>query len=251
MAGKPELSASSGVSNVVVYVSNDNFAQNYATGLQGNTQGDGGEGCSASSHPVAPMAMPLKPSIDKQATCNQITNNSFSHQADAFMNGVHTVISQNGFSAQPIVKSATYQFVNNEALNVRNYREIIIGDQSCLGKTDFKVRNDDSSETSFESDYVSAPTVDVFNGRCDSVRSETAESSCSSLSSTDDSLVLAHSQGVDMVVYDPNVGVRPGGVILTVASPSQGQPSVAQSPSVVVPNGWKRLSNNGEIIYIR
>lgn len=80
--------------------------------------------------------------------------------------------------------------------------------------------------------------------RCDSVRSEAAESSCSSLSSVEDG---------GLVVYDSNgmADRHAAGVMIAVGVPGGVQlPPVVQA-SVAVPTGWKRLVNNGEVIYIR
>lgn len=270
MAGKPELSAASGVQNVVVYLSNDNFAQTYAVnqqhGGQSNHMAVNNDTYSTTSHPVASVVVPIKPSVEKQTrtseyhpACNQMENSAIAQHPDFYGSRVHTVISENGFTAQPAINHSPFHAVNSEAVNVnnvKNYRinEIVLGErQPCVGtRSDLKVRSE-CNETYYESGYVNVMGAEALSQsvRCDSVRSETAESSCSSISSVDDSLIVAHSQTPDMVVYDSNVSVRPAGVILAVAPSAQPQVTAVQPPSITVPNGWKRLSNNGEIIYIR
>lgn len=211
MAAKPELSAAPGIQNVVVYVSNDNFAQAYAVGQSQNVaQGPHPivqNGTYPPPHSMAPVG-PAKCYIDKVKSVSEYQ--------------------QGGFFS--------------------------------------KVRGD-------ECDYLETGCV-VMGGegaqsvRCDSVRSEAAESSCSSLSSTDEGLVVVP-QAPDMVVYDnSSVSVRHGGVMLTMGpnggggvggqSQTQGSASIVgtiaavqQPPVVTVPFGWKRISSDGTIIYIR
>lgn len=261
MAEKPDLSNAPGVQNVVVYVSNDNFAQAYAVGHQNVPQGNHpvhSTGYANQSHSLATLG-PTKTFTDKQIikqdypSNGQIVNNSVPQ--GSYFTGV---ISQNGFS-QPIVNN--YQngdviknYGNNDILSVER--------QAGPGRPD-KVREECDNRDSFvDSSYVTVMGAEVptQSVRCDSVRSEAAESSCSSLSSVDESLVVVQNQS-DMVVYDPSVSVRPAGVVLAVRPPAV--PQQAQNTPVVgtlntgqqavltVPYGWKRLVNNGSIIYIR
>ncbi|XP_023313240.1 nuclear receptor coactivator 6 isoform X3 [Anoplophora glabripennis] len=268
MAGKPDLSAAPGVQNVVVYVSNDNFAQAYAVGQQNvpqnNHQAVHSSGYPNTSHSMAPVVGPTKTFTDKQVikppeyTSNgQVVNSSV--QQGGYFAGV---ISQNGFP-QPIVNNISYQ---NGAV-IKNYSnsEVLSGErQAGPGRPDIKVRDEcDNRDSYVEPGYVTVMGAEVPSQsvRCDSVRSETAESSCSSLSSADEGLVVVQNQPPEMVVYDPSVSVRPAGVVLAVGPPpipqqTQNSSSVvgtlntSQQPFVTVPYGWKRLFNNGSIIYI-
>lgn len=259
MAAKPELSAAQGIQNVVVYVSNDNFAQAYAVGQQNVAQG---------AHPVIqngtypPHSMatvgPSKCFIDKVKSPEYQNNGLVQQQGGFFSN--NAVISQNGFSVNNL---AEYQNINvlNQIKNVSytgNNELLPSGDrQSGPG------RPAELNKVREECDYLEAGCI-VMGGegqsvRCDSVRSEAAESSCSSLSSTDEGLVVVP-QAPDMVVYDSSVSVRHGGVVLTVG-PNGGQPqtqssapivgTIATAAPITVPFGWKRILSNGTIIYIR
>lgn len=124
--------------------------------------------------------------------------------------------------------------------------------------------------------------------RCDSVRSETAESSCSSLSSADSqpdanavTLVLppGHHNAVMLnngmqqpapqaagIVRTPSGAIslsqqQLGNIVLAMAVPPNSnnviqpsnQPVSVQPvvPTITVPYGWKRLNVNGNIVYIR
>lgn len=270
MAGKPDLSAAPGVQNVVVYVSNDNFAQAYAVGQQNvpqnNQQAVHSSGYASTSHSVAPVVGSTKTLIDKQVikppeyTSNgQVVNSSAPQQGGYFAG----VISQNGFP-QPIVNSISYQ---NGAV-IKNYSnsEVLSGErQAGPGRPDIKVRDEcDNRDSYVEPGFVTVMGAEVPSQsvRCDSVRSEAAESSCSSLSSADEGLVIVQSQPPEMVVYDPSVSVRSAGMVLAVGPPSVPQQtqnsssivgtlSTNQQPFVMVPYGWKRIFNNGSIIYIR
>lgn len=53
----------------------------------------------------------------------------------------------------------------------------------------------------------------------------------------------------NMVVYDPSVSVRPGGVVV-VGPPPVPQHASSNTMVVTVPYGWKRLLNNGSVVYI-
>lgn len=265
MAGKPDLSAAPGVQNVVVYVSNDNFAQAYAVGQQNVPQNSHqaihSSGYPNTPHSMAPVVGSTKTFTDKQvikppeyASNGQVVSAT---QPGGYFTGV---ISQNGFP-QPIVNNITYQ---NGAV-VKNYgSEVVPGErQAGPGRPEAKVRDEcDNRDGYVEPGYVTVMGAEVppQSVRCDSVRSEAAESSCSSLSSADEGLVVVQNQSSEMVVYDPSVSVRPGGVVLAVGPPAiqpQNSPSVVgtlnanQQPCVTVPYGWKRLFNNGSIIYIR
>ncbi|KAJ8961741.1 hypothetical protein NQ318_021341 [Aromia moschata] len=278
MAGKPDLSAAPGVQNVVVYVSNDNFAQAYAVGQQNVGQNNHQAVHSAAyptpAHSMASVVGPTKTFSDKQvikppeyASNGQVVNNVSVPQQGGYFTGV---ISQNGFP-QPIVNNISYQ---NGAV-IKNYPigEVLSGAgerQAGPGRPEAKGReecdNRDGYAAATES-YVTVVGAEVppQSVRCDSVRSEAAESSCSSLSSADEGLVLVQGQPPEMVVYDPSVSVRPaagGGVVLAVGPSPVPQQTQQNSPSVVgtlnagqqllvtVPYGWKRLLNNGSIIYI-
>lgn len=258
MAGKPDLSATPNVQNVVVYVSNDNFAQAYAVGQQNVPQNN--HPVHSGSYASAPNSMASVVGPPKTfATEKQIikppefsANGQLVNTSGGYFTGV---ISQNGFP-QPIVNNINYQ---NGAV-IKNYEG-----QTGPGRPD-KVRDDCDNREGFTEGYVTVMGAEVpsQSGRCDSVRSETAESSCSSLSSADESLVVVQNQPSEMVVYDPSVSVRPTGVVLAVGPPqlpqqSQNSATVMgtlgvgqqQQQFVMVPYGWKRMLNNGSIIYVR
>ncbi|XP_044761594.1 nuclear receptor coactivator 6-like isoform X2 [Coccinella septempunctata] len=268
MAGKPELSASAGVQNVVVYVSNDNFAQAYAVGQQNVPQGNHPSIQNGiypnPPHSMAPVVGPTKccsqtgkPNTLKPPdyATGQVINGS-EHQQQGYYT---EVLSQNGFS-QPIINNVNY--ANNAIINqVKNYNsgssDVLSGDrQTGPGRP----------ECDREAPYVDSSYITVIGGecpsqsvRCDSVRSDAAESSCSS-SSTDEGIVMVQNPAPEMVVYDSSVSVRPGGVVLAVGPSSVQQQTASplvgtsfhnhQSTFVTVPFGWKRLLNNGNIIYI-
>lgn len=261
MAGKPELSTTPGVQNVVVYVSNDNFAQAYAVGPQNAPPG----AYANQPHSMASMVVPSK-SYDKTQVLkasdypsNGLVNGSVPQPGGYFAN--NAVISQNGFP-QPIVNNiASYQNLSVDHSAVLNQIKNTVsyaGQESGPGRPEFKVREDCENRDGFaDAGYVTVMGAEgpSQNVRCESVRSETAESSCSS--SADEGLVFVQQPSNDMVVYDSGVSVRPGGVVLTVG-PSQMQNSgpllgalAPGQPAVHVPCGWKRLLTNGIIIYIR
>lgn len=342
MAGKPELSVAPqqqppGVQNVVVYVSNDNFAQAYAVGQQ-NVAGFTSQGSSTaasqqngavvyanSAHTMAPMATSGKGFINKplvkpaEFQANGILENgSVAHQGNFYTCNASPVITQNGFQQANI--TAYHNSVNHmgqsvPVLNNSNFDSSVKnvigysaagppagelypvgtpGDkQGMPGRPEqHKVVREESvtSETYITADsgyVVMGAEVNGQNGvmfpRCDSVRSETAESSCSSLSSGDSQgesggVVLMptqtpSSQSSDIVMYDNSVSVNMrsgqplGNLVLTMMPPSAGgQPqqqsqlmgvppsgSVASAAanSITVPLGWKRIVTNGIVIYIR
>ncbi|KAK9879071.1 hypothetical protein WA026_003885 [Henosepilachna vigintioctopunctata] len=275
MAEKPEPSASAGVQNVVVYVSNDNFAQAYAVGQQNvssnlvpNSHSSIQNGTYTNpQHSMASVvgptrcynasgkSNPLKPT---EYSNNEIVNGTLHQQHEYYTE----VISQNGFS-QPIINNINYQ--NNTVINPgKNYNagnsDVLPGErQSGPGRPEV-------GECDREASYVDSSYVTIMgaecpsqSARCDSVRSETAESSCSSSSSVDEGIVVQN-PAPEMVVYDSSVSVRPGGVVLAVGPSSipqqQTSPLVGssvhnhQGPFVSVPFGWKRLLSNGNIIYL-
>lgn len=270
MAGKPELSASAGLQNVVVYVSNDNFAQAYAVGQQNvppsNLPSLQNGAYTNQSHSMAPVVGPTKccnqtgkPNTLKPPdySTSQVINGAVHQQQ-----GYYTeVLSQNGFP-QPIINNVNYQ--NNAVISqVKNYNsgnsDVLSGErQAGPGRPD----------CDREAPYVDSSYITVMGGecpsqsvRCDSVRSDAAESSCSSSCSTDEGIVVVQNPAPEMVVYDSSVSVRPGGVVLAVGPSSVPQqqntsPLIGtsvhnhQSSIVSVPFGWKRLLNNGNIIYI-
>ncbi|KAF5276190.1 hypothetical protein FQR65_LT03994 [Abscondita terminalis] len=296
MAGKPELSAATGVQNVVVYVSDANFGQTYAVGQQ-NVAPFNSQTChnatlayTNSSHSLAPVegstkAFPEKIRLLKSYPVNgQFVNDSEGY----FSNNSQAVISENGFPQScttNIINNITeYQNINvnnSTVLNQSNFTSTSIKNlvnyggnsevandkqQTGPGRLEVRIREDcDVREgySSADSGYVSVMGGDgsCQSVRCDSVRSETAESSCSSLSSADEGLFVIQPQRSEMVVYDGNVSVRPGGVVLAVGSPDA--PTVQSStvplvrtvsapPSsyVTIPYGWKRMLNNGVVIYV-
>lgn len=229
MAGKPELSATPGVQNVVVYVSNDNFAQAYAVGQQNVAQ-------STSPYPPHSMATMAQKAYHEKPHIKP----DYGH-LEGLQGGYFTgVLPQNGFP-QPLIN---YQVKSYNGSN----GDVLSGErQAGPGRPDLK-----DCDNFVDSGYVTVMGADGpgQSVRCDSVRSETAESSCSSLSSADEGMVVVQNQPQDMVVYDSSVSVRPGGVtVFAVGTP--GVSVGAAQPSIAVPYGWKRIFNNGAVIYIR
>lgn len=287
MAGKPELSTTPGIQNVVVYISNDNFAQAYAVGQQNVGQGShaGMHNGTYSNppHSMASLVGPSKGFADKsqmlklpEYSNDELVHGSVPSQTSYFSNNTHAVISHNGFPQQINNNLTNFQSLsvdNSVVLNQNNLikstvsyggnNEVLPGEShGGPGRPDQKLTEVcDNGEGYVDSGFVTVISTEgpSQNVRCESVRSETAESSCSSLSSADESLIFVQ-QSSDMVVYDSGVSVRPGGVVLTVgrsgtaqnqnSAPIIGTASNTQF-SVSVPFGWKRLLTNGIIIYIR
>lgn len=246
MALKPDLNSAANVQNVVVYVSNDNFAQSYAVEhqhvpQQGNLHPSG---YSNSNHTMASVAQ-AKNFSDKQhifTSGGQVIN-------------FENVLPQNGFALNNIGYQNGANLKNCATSEVLSCER----QQAGPGRPDNVKRDECDNRERYAEPYVTilgseVPTQSV---RCDSVRSETAESSCSSLSSVDEGMVIVQNHSPEMVVYDPSVSVRPGGVVLVAPPPipqhAQGNAMVgiSQPQSTMVPYGWKRLLNNGSIIYIR
>ncbi|XP_060525583.1 uncharacterized protein LOC132701559 isoform X2 [Cylas formicarius] len=241
MAEKPDLAATTGVQNVVVYVSNENFGQAYAIDQQHNVQQQGNvhaTGYPNENHTMASMAS-QKPYSDKQmyAASEQVVN---ANQGSYFAN----VISQNGFNPGYQNGALNKSYPNTELQPCEKI-------QAGPGRPEnVKVSGNECER--YADSYIYGSEVQTQSVRCDSVRSETAESSCSSLSSADE----VNNQSPDMVVYDPSISVRTGNVMVAVGPPSLPQHSQASNAVsnsgqyVTVPYGWKRLLNNGSIIYI-
>lgn len=245
MDGKSDLSTLD-VQNVVVYVSTDNFTQTYSVG-QRNVQA--AVGSKTSPYTLASMGMSSKHCIQKQL--------------EHYNNGVQHVTSQKGY-LYPVVHNSSYQNHNTEALNISQVKhlqvdELIVSEkQPGFGRQCYKLKSDhDAHEGYNETGYVNVMGGESLSHsvvRCDSVRSEAAESSCSSVSSVDETLIVTHPSTPDMVVYDASANVQPPGVVLAVGAqraPHTQQAAVTHQSSVGIPCGWKRLANNGEIIYIR
>lgn len=287
MAGKPELSATTGVQNVVVYVSDGNFAQAYAVGQHNvasfNSQNSHNVSM-AYSNPPHSMATVVGSSKSFPDKTHLLKPPDYPPNGSAgyFTNNAHTVISPNGFQQSPTTSIPGYQNINvnnSVILNHSNFSgtpikninyggnnvEIISGDNRQVGpnRLEIKVREEcDNREgySSADSGYVSVMGGEGSSQsvRCDSVRSETAESSCSSLSSADEGLVVVQPQGTEMVVYDGSVNMRSSGVVLAVG-PQTPSPAASlvrtvsglQPNFVSVPFGWKRLVNNNVVVYIR
>lgn len=357
MAGKPELSVAPpqqqapGVQNVVVYVSNDNFAQAYAVSQQNVagftsqqqpqqgsppavTQQNGTIVYANSAHTMAPMVpaqggkpasfinKPLVKSPEFQ-TNGVLENGSVANQGNFYQ----PMIAQNGFqqtnpAANIVNNITTYHNHMNQSVPMLNSSNFdgavknVIGfstpgtgtelypmaaqaDKPMPGRPEQQqkvVREEPVAPETFISAESATTTGYVVMGaevtgqngvmfpRCDSVRSETAESSCSSLSSGDSQgesgssggVVLmstsqpSSSQSSDIVMYDNSVSVnvRPGqplgNLVLTMMPPgaatSQPQPQpqaqqiIGVPPSinsVFIPPGWKRIVTNDIVIYIR
>lgn len=365
MAGKPELSVASqqqqqqqqapGVQNVVVYVSNDNFAQAYAVGQQNVagftsqhqtqqgsspavTQQNGTVVYANSTHTMASMVPPqggkpqsfINKSLVKSSefqTNGILENGSVAHQGNFYTCNAQPILAQNGFQqpnpAGNITNITAYHNHMGQSVPVLNNSNFDSAVKNVIGfntgtsstqdiypvaaQTDKqqmpgrpeqpKIVRDESvtSETYITTESASATGYVVMGAevtgqtgvmfpRCDSVRSETAESSCSSLSSGDSQgesgsnnsagVVLMSTtsqppttQSSDIVMYDNSVSVnmRPGqslgNLVLTMmppgpATPQQqqiiGVPSAVTTPiSITVPLGWKRIVTNDIVIYIR
>ena len=103
-------------------------------------------------------------------------------------------------------------------------------------------------------------------GRCDSVRSDTAESTCSSLSSSEsqsqlqDAIAVATNsvyaqQAVHSVsqvhVHHSFVSNNLNASVATQRQQGQHQQRQNYQPATSIPPGWKRICTNGVIIYIR
>jgi len=220
MALKPDLNQTANLQNVVVYVSNDNFAQSYAVESQNGSP-------QTNLHPpgyphnMAPLAQTKNFSAAKQQQQHIFPQGSYFENIGFPLSNIAY---QNGANLKSEVVSKP-----DECDNRDRYTEPYV---TILGSE------------------VPAQSV-----RCDSVRSETAESSCSSLSSADDGVIVVQNPSPEMVVYDPSVSVRPGGGGLVLVAPPQTQGtaviSINQPQFTTVPYGWKRLLNNGSVIYIR
>lgn len=323
MAGKPELSVTPqsqppGVQNVVVYVSNDNFAQAYAVGQQ-NVAGFTSQGSSSSIQTSQPQngtvvyansAHAVAPMVSSKNLVNKIQPNGVLENGSVAHNNFYAspVIAQNGF---PQANIAAYQNnVNPQSVHVLNNGNFdgavknVIGFSASTsdlyptsgqaekanvqGRTEHKAIRDESvaSETYITTDsgyVVMGAEVQGQNSvmfpRCDSVRSETAESSCSSLSSGDSQaegvvIQAPTTQSGDIVMYEGgvSVNVRPaqplGNLVLTMVPPAAGSqpqqvmglptaspqgvsPQPQISAHVTIPSGWKRIVTNGIVIYIR
>lgn len=319
MAGKPELSVAPqqqppGVQNVVVYVSNDNFAQAYAVGQQ-NVAGFTSQGSTSAvsqqngavvyanstpAHTMASMVTPGKGFINKPLvkptefqTNGVLENGSVAHASvgNFYTCNASPFIAQNGFQqanitayhnnvshmgvgqpqAVPMLNNTNFdgtvknviEFSATSGSSGELYSVATQSDKHSLsGRPEqHKVVREESvtSETFIAADsggyVVMGAEVTGQNGvmfpRCDSVRSETAESSCSSLSSGDSQgeasgVVLmstqpaaSASQSSDIVMYDNsvNVNMRPGqplgNLVLTMVppGPGPGQPGSGGQPS--------------------
>ncbi|KAL1505662.1 hypothetical protein ABEB36_005172 [Hypothenemus hampei] len=255
MALKPDLNSTANVQNVVVYVSNDNFAQSYAVESENVSQQQQQQGNlhstgypTHSNHSMASMVQ-TKNFNDKQQhifTSNGQVINTSTH-GGYFDN----IIPHNGFSLNNVTYQNGPQIKNCVSSDILSCER----QQTGSGRPDTVKRDDCDNRERYGDPYVTILGSEVSSQsvRCDSVRSETAESSCSSLSSADDGMIVVQNPSPEMVVYDPSVSVRPGGVVL-VAPPSIPQGStvvgLSQSQHTTIPYGWKRLLNNGSIIYI-
>ncbi|XP_048516449.1 uncharacterized protein LOC109532970 isoform X3 [Dendroctonus ponderosae] len=252
MASKPDLNSTASVQNVVVYVSNDHFAQSYAVEQQNVPQQSNlhPSGYPHSNHPMASLA-PTKHFNDKPhlySSGSQVINTST--QEGYFEN----VMSQNEFPVNNLGYQSGTNLKNCAPSDVLSCER----QHSGPGRPDNAKRDECDNRERYTEPYVTilGSEVSAQSVRCDSVRSETAESSCSSLSSVDEGMVVVQNHSPEMVVYDPSVSVRPGGVVL-VAPPSITQHphgsavvGIGHTQHITVPFGWKRLLNNGCIIYI-
>ncbi|CAG9854046.1 unnamed protein product [Phyllotreta striolata] len=257
MAGKHDLSNASGIQNVIVYVSDDNFAQAYSLGqnVQETSQIVQSDGYDIISAPGAPLINPAKPYREKPSVklvdypLKQQQVNAI-QQGDFYTNAVP----QSGFS-HGTVNDATFHngtCDNGEALQDDKHTLVVCNPLRPRGDCN----NCDVYE---DQDYAKNVTAEVpLQGVCyDNIRLEAADSSCSSLSSSEDGAHVLPNQASEMVVYDPNVNMQPANVVLTVGpQPSQQHSQIIeafpghQRPTITIPSGWKRLLNNGSIIYI-
>lgn len=178
--------------------------------------------------------------------------------------------------------SSVHNIQNRSEISVQNSKDIVGSETTYI--------------TTENGNFVAVMGAEVAGNqnvvfpRCDSVRSETAESSCSSLSSGDSPVVESSGSVVlmpngsatnnvtnsgEVLMYDNSavsVSVRPGqtlgNLVLTMVPPPSGagtasvasgvpvvgtvqQHTTQQPTSVTVPLGWKRIITNGMVIYIR
>ncbi|KAF7270859.1 hypothetical protein GWI33_016197 [Rhynchophorus ferrugineus] len=226
MATKPDLSSGTGVQNVVVYVSNDNFAQTYAVEQQNVPQPGSvhSSGYSSTGHTMASMDQ----------------TKSFNEKQQIFTSNGQIINSAQGSYITNVLPQ------NGIPLNNINYQNGGVV-KNCTSTDILSCERQQAGPGRPEN--IKRSDVSTQSVRCDSVRSETAESSCSSLSSVDEGMIVVQNRSPDMVVYDPSVSVRPGGVVVVGPSPMP-QHASSSAMAVTVPYGWKRLLSNGSVIYI-
>ncbi|XP_030753957.1 uncharacterized protein LOC115880805 isoform X1 [Sitophilus oryzae] len=241
MATKPDLSSGAGVQNVVVYVSNDNFGQTYAVEQQNVPQSGNVHSSRYTSAGNAVATIDHAKSFNEK---QQIFTSSGHIINSAPGSYITNVLPQNGITLNNI----TYQ---NGGI-VKN-TDILSCERQQAGPAPLQnvKQHDCDNQERYSDSYVTIVGSDVptQSVRCDSVRSETAESSCSSLSSVDEGMIVVQNRSPNMVVYDPSVSVRPGGVVV-VGPPPVPQHASSNTMVVTVPYGWKRLLNNGSVVYI-
>lgn len=269
MSNKPELSAASGLQNVVVYVSNENFAQAYAVAHQNVEHGSHiemqGETFQQNvpPHSLASMVATSKSYHGRTQLVkhNEFTNPiNVSQDGSYFGNNQHAVISQNGYPESIVNNLTSFQDISVDGSVVLNSNHEVVtgGRQAGPGRPEPAIFREEceNRENVVDSSYTTAMGGESTpqSVRSESVRSDAAESSCSSLSSADDSVVKSESS--DMIVFDGSVSARPGGIVLNVGPVNAPQAQHSAVPraiqeSVIVPFGWKRLLTSGIIVYIR
>lgn len=303
-----------GVQNVVVYVSNDNIAQAYAVGQQNvaeftsqgsassvqTTQQQNGTVVYANSaHTMAPMVSQgsSKTFINKTQSNGVLENGSIAHNNFYMQNGFpqpNITAYHNSVNPQNIQMLNNSNFDGNVknviSFNPQNSEVYPVQSEKTImpGRPEHKVVREESgtAETYITTDsgyVVMGAEIQGHSGvmfpRCDSVRSETAESSCSSLSSGDSQtegvvIQAPSSQSGDIVMYESGVSVNVrqtqplGNLVLTMVPPGaagqppqqvMGIPAASPQPTtsqagitqVTIPFGWKRIVTNGIVIYIR
>lgn len=252
MAGKPEhhhhhhhlqqqqSTQQSSVQNVVVYVSDNNFA--YAVNQQHHNvypqqQNGGGSFGSAVVMPSGGKGTVSKPphqGKDFSPGNGPVPTNFYGAGAPMQANGFHHC------------HSANYGGVNSVSTFKSPVQEVL-QDGYSLQRTFFERQKSETPQIDQPGAGLMAVVGDSSNNgvfpRCDSVRSETAESSCSSLSSGDSQL----ENGQTTFIQKQQTQQQLGNVVLAVTPSVQTQPS----QSVSVPFGWKRLHIGGSIVYIR
>lgn len=129
-------------------------------------------------------------------------------------------------------------------------------------RSNYRVQGQESLEKQMS--FGSSCTSSI--GRCDSVRSDTAESTCSSLSSQesqsqlqDPNNVVTNSVYAQQAVRSasqlhPHLSVVSNNMNASAApqrQQRQPQQQQQQQSTVSIPPGWKRICTNGVIIYIR
>lgn len=280
MAGRPELAAAPPIQNVVVYVSNDNFAQAFSVAGQHQNVSqnspfpisNGPTSMYQNSVTTHPLVAPMVAGFQKTYVDKHPIKSDYTHP-NQLLND-NQIPPQSGGYYHSDIPPASNNFNFQENADAKSYsgnaREPLTR-ESGPGRPETDLERVPRIDGHLISNYMgNEPVLQNNSPRCDSVRSETTESSCSSSgSSGDENIVIVRNHAVeqDMVLYDStgNIGgVRPvtGGVVLAVNGQTNttaqqqtgaiGHGTINMPVSYIsVPYGWKRILNNGNIIYVR